>query len=142
MTEIFKTFNGKKIICGGTTAKIIARELDLKITAKRRRYDADGPPESEIEGVDLATEGIITLAAVAKILENGAGTRGSGDPAVKITELFLDCDRIHFVVGTKINDANYDPEIPVELEIRRTVVRRIAELLEKKHLKEVHLRFF
>jgi predicted XRE-type DNA-binding protein len=46
------------------------------------------------------------------------------------------------VVGTKINDANYDPEIPVELEIRRTVVRRIAELLEKKHLKEVHLRFF
>jgi hypothetical protein len=142
MANIFKTFDGKKIICGGTTAKIIARELDLKITIKPRRYDIDVPPESEIEGVDLATEGIITLAAVAKILENGPGDRRSGDPAVKMTELFLDCDRIHFVIGTKINDANYDPEIPVELEIRRTVVRRIAELLEKKHLKEVHLRFF
>jgi hypothetical protein len=53
----------------------------------------------------------------------------------------LDSDEIHFLVGTRINIAHQDPSLPVELEIRRTVVRRIARLLEEKFLKEVAMDF-
>lgn len=137
--RIFSNFSGKKIISGGTTAKILARELGLTIKTKRAQYDFSNL--SEMEGADLITEGIITLAEAAKILEKD-GYYSKNMAAVKMTDAFLESDRIKFVVGTKINDANYDPSIPVELEVRRTVVKRIAAILESKYLKEVNLNFF
>jgi hypothetical protein len=54
----------------------------------------------------------------------------------------LDSDEIHFLVGTSINVAHQDPSLPVELELRRTVVHRIARTLEEKFLKETSLKFF
>jgi hypothetical protein len=142
--EIWKNFSGKKIIAGGTTAKILERELNLEITFK----DNDNygyPRESEMQGADMVTEGILTLADVANILESGdhvKDTISKNKTAMNMIEMFLNCDRIHFVVGTKINDANYDPAMPVELEIRRNVIRRISSILETKYIKEVTLRFY
>ena len=51
-------------------------------------------------------------------------------------ELLLESDIIHFQVGTAVNVAHQDPALPVELDIRRNVLRRIATLLEHKHLKQ------
>jgi len=51
-------------------------------------------------------------------------------------------DRITFIVGTKINEAHQDPTMPVELEIRRNVIKSIANLLKEKYLKEVYIRYF
>jgi predicted XRE-type DNA-binding protein len=45
------------------------------------------------------------------------------------------------VVGTKINDAHQDPNIPVELEIRRNIFKKIIHLIETKYLKETTLQF-
>jgi hypothetical protein len=59
-----------------------------------------------------------------------------------LINLFLDSDRITFIVGTKINEAHQDPTMPVELEIRRNVIKRIASLLKEKYLKEVQIRYF
>jgi len=58
-----------------------------------------------------------------------------------MTDLFLDSDIIDFVVGMKINEAHQDPAMPVELEIRRNIVKRVAELLEKRYLKKTSVRF-
>ena len=58
-------------------------------------------------------------------------------PADKIVRLLMESDEIHFIIGTRINIAHQDPNLPVELEIRRTVVKRIARLLEEKWLKKV-----
>ncbi len=55
--------------------------------------------------------------------------------------MILESDEIDFIVGTRINIAHQDPNLPLELEIRRTVVKRIAELLEDKFLKEVKMEF-
>jgi hypothetical protein len=140
--KILRQFTGKKIIAGGTTAKIIERELGIPIKNTGHRFDSDGPPESEMEGIDLVCEGIITLAAAAKILEQGDAYKTTSKAADKMAELLLESDIIDFVVGTKINDANYDPAIPIELEVRRTIIKRIASILETKHLKEVRLRFY
>jgi len=55
--------------------------------------------------------------------------------------MLKDSDEIHFVIGTRINEAHQDPNLPVDLEIRRTVVKRIANRLEDKFLKEVTLKY-
>ena len=58
------------------------------------------------------------------------------DPVKKFVEILLDSDQIHFIVGTKINEAHQDPNIPVEIGIRRTIVGRLRAALENIYLKE------
>lgn len=140
--EAVKNFQGKKILCGATTADIIARELGVEITDSFEFEDPDLPPISFMPGVDLVTEGILTLGKVNQILLNyGLNTRLRNGPADKIIKMLLESDEIYFIIGTRINIAHQDPSLPVELEIRRTVVKRIAQLLEEKYLKEVKLSF-
>jgi hypothetical protein len=55
--------------------------------------------------------------------------------------MLLESDEIHLTIGTRINIAHQDPSLPVDLEIRRTVVKRIGRTLEEKFLKEVHVKF-
>ncbi|HLP71477.1 MAG TPA: SpoIIE family protein phosphatase [Bacteroidales bacterium] len=133
-----KDYSGKVILCGGTTADIIARELNRTIVDELIFEDPDLPPESFIDGIDLVTEGILTLQKVNEILKtyNNSVKLGKG-PADKIVRLLMESDEIHFVIGTRINIAHQDPTLPVDLEIRRTVVKRIARLLEEKWLKKV-----
>jgi hypothetical protein len=145
MVDIFSSFTGKKVVSGGTTAAIISRELGKQIKVNMKSYDKNVPPWSEMEGADMVTEGIITLGAVSAMLENRREIEahaGGQNAASRMVDLFLDSDRITFIVGTKINDAHQDPTMPVELEIRRNVVKRIASLLKEKYLKEVQIRYF
>jgi hypothetical protein len=139
--RVFDQFSGKKIISGGTSAQIIARELGKAVY--QIRPEASGlPAESQMDGADLVCEGILTLAAAAERLESVApdAPRESG-PAASLTGLFLDSDSITFVVGTKINEAHQDPTMPAELEIRRNVVKRIKTILEEKYLKAVRVQY-
>lgn len=131
-------YKGKVILCGGTTADIVARELKRTIIDELIFEDPELPPESFLEGIDLVTEGILTLQKVNELLKtyNNSVRLGKG-PADKIVRLIMESDEIHFVIGTRINIAHQDPNLPVDLEIRRTVVKRIARLLEEKWLKKV-----
>ncbi len=137
-----ESYRGKVILCGGTTAEIIARELNRPITDELLFEDPELPPESFMEGADLVTEGILTLQKVNELLKtyNNSTKPGKG-PADKIVRLLMESDEIHFIIGTRINIAHQDPTLPVELEIRRTVVKRIARLLEEKWLKKVSLEY-
>lgn len=142
LAETLKNFKGKKIICGATTVDIIARELNLEVEDSFEFTDPDLPPVSYMQGVDLVTEGILTLGKVNEILNNYNTnyviTKG---PADQIVKLLLMSDQITFITGTAINIAHQDPNIPVDLEIRRTVIRRIGRVLEEKFLKEVKLEY-
>jgi len=135
-------FGGKVILCGGTTADIVARELNRTIVDELIFEDPDLPPESFMQGIDLVTEGILTLQKVNEILKtyNNSVKLDKG-PADKIVKMLMECDEIQFIVGTRINIAHQDPNLPVDLEIRRTVVKRIARLLEEKWLKKVTLEY-
>jgi hypothetical protein len=142
---IFSAFHGKKAVSGGTTAAIISRELGKKIKVNIKSFDRDIPPWSEMEGADMVTEGIITLGAVSEMLArpNTGGTfTGVRNAAAHLVDMFLDSDRITFIVGTRINEAHQDPAMPVELEIRRNVIKRIASLLKEKYLKEVQIQYY
>jgi hypothetical protein len=140
IAQTVATFKGRKIVSGGTSAQIISRELGIKIEMGDTL--PGGPPLSKMEGIDLVCEGILTLGAAAELLaENNFFKYRRETPALRMTEYFLNSDRIVFIVGTKINEAHQDPTMPEELEIRRNVVKKIASLLEETYLKEVHIRY-
>ncbi|HNQ37353.1 MAG TPA: SpoIIE family protein phosphatase [Prolixibacteraceae bacterium] len=140
--EQIRNFGGKKAICGGTTAEIIARELDLKLETEHEFNGSLLPPKARLEGFELVTEGILTMGKVEEILENYSSDTRMGDTAAdEIVNLLLEHDIIHIIVGTRINWAHQDPDQPVELEIRKVVLKRIIKLLEEKFFKEVKADF-
>lgn len=131
-------FPGKKIICGGTTAEIIAREMDLEIDIQHRFSEKSLPPAAKMEGFEIVTEGILTLGRVEEILEYYTSDMHLGDsPPEEVVKLLTQHDMIHIIVGTRINWAHQDPDQPVELEIRKFVVKRIVRLLETRFFKKV-----
>jgi hypothetical protein len=134
---------GRKVICGGTTANIISRLLDRKIQIDmRQQMDPKVPPSARMDGFDLVTEGTLTLGEVLRLLETGTALEDiKSNAAVRLTNMLLDSDIVKFAVGTRINEAHQDPNIPVELDLRRNIVKRIAELLETKHMKRVLIQY-
>jgi hypothetical protein len=141
MANIVRDFKGQKIICGATTSDIVANQLGIKVVEGQEFEDPDLPPVSFMKGIDLVTEGILTLSKVSNLLKEYTTNAPPGKgPAHQVVNMLLDSDEIHFLVGTRINPAHHDPKIPRELEIRRTVIRRIARLLEDKFMKEVYVK--
>ncbi len=142
LAQAVKEFKGKKIVCGATTADVISRELGVKIEDSLDFTDPELPPVSTMPGIDLVTEGILTITKVTRILKDyhPAYELGNG-PADRIIKMVRESDEIEIIIGTRINIAHQDPNLPVDLEIRRTVVKRMARLLEEKFLKEVHIRY-
>lgn len=131
----------RSVVCGGTTAEIVGRELGRELVMSLATHDPAIPATSEMAGGVLVTEGCITLSAAADLLQNGnASLRANG--ATKLYDLFVHSDRIVFFVGTGVNPAHHDPGLPVELEIRRTLVRRLKRILEEQHFKQVVIQFY
>ena len=141
LAEKVTGFDGRIILSGGTTADIIARETGRDIEDNLVFEDPELPPESFIDGIDLVTEGILTLQKVMSVLENYKKHKPGKGPADKIINMFMESDEIEFIIGTRINTAHQDPNLPVDLEIRRNVVKKIASLLEESWLKKVQLEF-
>jgi len=143
LARIAEQTPGRKAICGGTTANIISRELERKVEVDLRQPSGGKiPPSAKMKGFDLVTEGTLTLGEVSRLLEEGFTQRsGDADAAIRLANLLLDSDIVKFVVGTRINEAHQDPNVPVDLALRRTIVRRIAQLLETKHRKQVHIQY-
>lgn len=136
--EYFKKYNGKKAILGGTTSNILSRELNIKIENDKRISIGRLPAPAKMDGVDLVAEGALTLTLLLEYLENSSVAE---DAAGQMTSLILDSDYIEFLVGAKMNEAYYDPDLAVELGIRKNVVKRIVKVLEDKYAKEVNLKF-
>lgn len=136
---LFRDFEGAKVICGGTSAEIVARELNVPLKADFESYAGDLPPSSIIPGIDLVTEGIFTLTRAASYLEKHELQKI--DPAGRLANLLRKYDVIEIVVGTKINEAYQDPNLPLDLEFRRNIVKRLEQSLRDQYMKEVHVRF-
>ena len=138
-SKIFDDYDGKKAIVGGTTANLIARELNREITTDK--YNKGMLPAcSHMEGVDLITEGILTLTKVLEYLNEGYD-RWPDDAAGRLITLLLDSDVIEFMIGSKLNQAHYDPDLPLELGIRKNVVKQLEIILSGRYIKKVNLKF-
>lgn len=142
LADLVENFPGRKIICGGTTANIVSRETGHPINVHLERIDRDLPPCSSMKCVDLITEGILTIGRVASYLEGKKHPDSLPDnAATKILRMLLNSDIINFMVGTRVNEFHQDPNMPVELEIRRNVIKKIATMLENQYLKETCIQY-
>ncbi len=137
--RIFDNFKGKKAICGGTTANLISRELNRPITMDTTISIGKLPACSYMEGADLVTEGILTLTKALEYLE--ANTPDIDNAAGKLVKFLLDSDCITFMVGAKLNQAHYDPALPIEIEIRKNIIKKMAVILQDRYFKKVNVQY-
>lgn len=138
-SKILADFNGKKAICGGTTANLVSRELCRVIKSETSISVGNLPSCSHMDGFDLVTEGILTLTKTLEYLETGLSEIENA--GVKLVKFLLDSDCINFMVGAKLNQAHYDPNLPIEIEIRKNIIKKMAKILEEKYFKKVSIQY-
>ncbi|MBP0984464.1 MAG: SpoIIE family protein phosphatase [Oscillospiraceae bacterium] len=149
MMSLFFSKEGKHIVCGGSTSTIAAEYLQKPIKPCLDFYDPEIPPTAEIEGVDLVTEGVITINKVLKYAQNYLEDNESytqwsykKDGASKIARLlFEEATDINFYVGRAINPAHQNPNLPINFNIKMQLVGELAECL-KKMGKKIKVSYF
>lgn len=130
---------GKTIVCGGTTSSIVARHLGKEVRTKIDYLDPDIPPIGYIDGVDLCTEGVLTMGRVVEIAkrytaEKNAANEWAGkrDGASLIAQLlFEDATDIGLFVGRAMNPAHQNPNLPIDLSIKLRLIDDLSECLRQ-----------
>jgi hypothetical protein len=148
MVHDFMLPPGKKAVCGGTTAQIVARGLGKKVETSIDYVDPGLPPTAKIDGVDLVTEGVLTLSRVLGYTKLYRSSPDAGqalaanDGASLLARLMLEeSTDINFFVGRAINPAHQNPDFPAELSMKSRLVGELADSL-KACGKRVNVRFF
>lgn len=139
MMALFFSKEGKHIVCGGTTSSIAAKYLGKPVRAKLTFEQSDIPPIAEIEGVDLVTEGVITVNRVVEyakdyLCDNKSYEQWSfrHDGASLIARmLFEEATDINFFVGRAVNPAHQNPDLPINFNIKMNLVKELSECLVK-----------
>lgn len=137
----FMALDGKKVICGGTTSQIVAKVLGKEIHASLDYQNPAIPPTAEIDGISLATEGVLTLKRTLeyiKACESSESTLqdflnlNKKDGASKLAKILLEeGTNIHFIVGRAMNPAHQNPEFPLNLSLKMNIVEEMADSLSK-----------
>ena len=139
MMALFFSKEGKHIICGGTTSSIAAKYLGKPLRASLNFESLDVPPTAEIEGVDLVTEGVITINKVLEYAKDYLGENKyyehwnfKRDGASMICRLlFEEATDINFYVGRAINPAHQNPDLPITFSIKMNLVEELSACLKK-----------
>lgn len=139
MMSLFFSKEGKHIICGGTTSSIAAKYLNKPLKPTLLFEQSDVPPIAEIEGVDLVTEGVITVNKVVEYAKDYLGDNVhyshwsiKRDGASLISRLlFEEATDINFYVGRAINPAHQNPDLPINFHIKMNLVDELSTCLKK-----------
>ena len=139
MMSLFFSKEGKHIICGGTTSSIAAKYLGKPLRASLSFERSDIPPIAEIEGVDLVTEGVITVNKVIEYAKDALGDNKlyeewnfKRDGASLISRLlFEEATDINFYVGRAVNPAHQNPDLPINFNIKMNLVEELSGCLKQ-----------
>ena len=134
--------NAKTIVCGGTSATIVSRVLGKKLDVSLDYVDPEIPPIAYMDGVDLVTEGVLTLNRVLQLLRRYVKNEtvseeffqeldkpNGGSMVAKV--LIEDCTEVHLYVGKAINSAYQNPGLPFDLGIRQNLVEQLGRVIEE-----------
>lgn len=149
MVSLFLSKGGKRIVCGGTTSTIVSQHLGKPIIPNINYFDPEIPPTATIEGIDLVTEGVITINRVNEYakdyLENNESYKQwnyKQDGAALISRmLFEEATDINFYVGRAVNPAHQNPNLPINFNIKMQLVNELSESL-KKMGKKIKVNYF
>ena len=149
MVSLFLSKGGKRIVCGGTTSTIVSQHLGKPIIPNINYFDPEIPPTATIEGIDLVTEGVITINRVNEYakdyLENNESYKQwnyKQDGAALISRmLFEEATDINFYVGRAENPAHQNPNMPLNYNRKMQLVNELSESL-KKMGKKIKVNYF
>lgn len=136
VVNILMNTPGKKIVCGGTAANIVSKEIGVVIKTNFTIIDKDIPPIGYMRGIDLVTEGVLTIKGAVERLERVKTAKKidflyDEDGASKLARmLFEDCTHIKMLVGRAINPAHQNPDFPNELSIKLNVLKNLEAVLK------------
>lgn len=136
--------SGKKIVCGGTTSKVVARVLGESLEVSMDYYDENVPPMGYIRGIDLVTEGVLTLSAAEQLIHQYMAEEGTNrkpeeylelekkDGASRLVQVLLDdCSDIVFMIGAAANPAHQGDLSAPSLDVKVRIVREITKCLRQ-----------
>ena len=139
MMSLFFSKEGKHIICGGTTSSIAAKFLRKPLKASLNFEKSDIPPIATIDGVDLVTEGVITVNRVVeyakdyleenKYYEHWSFNRDGASLICRL--LFEEATDINFYIGRAVNPAHQNPDLPINFHIKMNLVDELTKCLRK-----------
>lgn len=149
MVAMFLSKEGKRIVCGGTTSTIVAQYLNKPIVPNLNYFDPEIPPTATIEGIDLVTEGVITINRVNEYAKDYLANNESykqwnykQDGAAMISRmLFEEATDINFYVGKAVNPAHQNPNLPINFNIKMQLVNELSESL-KRMGKNIKVKYF
>ncbi|HIY64439.1 MAG TPA: serine/threonine-protein phosphatase [Candidatus Mediterraneibacter stercoripullorum] len=137
----FMHMEGKKVIAGGTSANIASRILGKEIVTKIDSRNPDVPPMATLEGIDLVTEGVLTLGKALKILKKYVNDEfdaeffdelDADNGASRLAKLLIEeCTELNLFVGTAINEAHKESELSFDLSMRMNLVDQLIASAEK-----------
>lgn len=139
MMSLFFSKEGKHIVCGGTTSSIVAKYLGKQIKTNLSFEKSDVPPIAEIEGVDLVTEGVITINKVVEYAKDAVKdgklydkwSVGKDGASLICRLLFEEATDINFYVGRAINPAHQNPDLPINFNIKMNLVEQLSLYLKQ-----------
>ena len=147
----FMSAEGKKVVSGGTSANIVARILKKKITTTVNHHDLTIPPMASIEGLDLVTEGVITLGKMMSLLKRYQADEfdveffdelDAENGASKLAKMIIEeCTDLNLYVGTAMNVAHQNSNLPFELSVRMNLVEQLKDVAEKMG-KKVNVKYY
>ncbi len=145
MVASFMEGEAKRIVCGGTSANIVSRVLGRKLKPTLDYVDPEIPPIAYIDGLELVTEGVLTLNRAVNLMKRYANDeninekffleldkKNGGSMVAKM--LIEDCTDLNLFVGKAINVAHQNPDLPFDLGIRPHLVEQLkvtAEMMGK-----------
>ena len=132
----FMKREGLKVVCGGTTSKIMAKFLNEEIKTSLAYLSPDVPPIAIIDGLDLVTEGVINLGKVLEVTEKYLDIKdvedkslSEKDGATLIAKLILQrASHVNLFVGTTLNPAHKD--LPIDVSMKMKIVEKLKKNLE------------
>jgi len=147
----FMGMEGKKVVSGGTSANIVARVLRKKIVTTIDHEDLSMPPMAEIEGLDLVTEGVVTLGRMMQLLRRYESDDidveffeelDANNGAAKLAKLIIEeCTDINLFVGTAMNVAHQNSNLPFDLSVRMNLVKQLQDVA-KKLGKQIKVKYY
>lgn len=141
--------NGKKIICGGTAARIIEKVTGERIDVDISTMTENIPPIAKLKGIDLVTEGVLTLTKTLEKIREYYKTEEKGkdeiingkDGASRLSYILIkECTHLNLLVGKAVNPAHQNPDLPLDLSIKLKVVEALSEIM-KNAGKEVSVNY-
>lgn len=149
MMSLFFAKQGKHLVCGGTTSTLAAKYLGEKLRTSLDFSDPEIPPIGFIDGVDLVTEGVITVNRVLTYAEDYLGDNAlyskwiqQEDGASLLSRiLFEEATDIHFYAGRAVNAAHQDPSLAIGFSFKMRLVEELAKAL-KKMGKRINVSYF